>query len=253
MCRLAAGITALALLWASPVQAWDHPREIVHGSARVLEKRETIVGIVSPLGYGLVERVTIFTHPALLLLLTPNIWARISLLDDDSAVAFETGYQQSVLVLEYGETAESDSDTGNTDPAPGYFQAGVVVSQVIGESVQLSAATGYLVRFGGFTTNLDEHNSGLYYRLNGHLLFNEANLILAEVRGNWFRGDSMHYPTGTLIYARQLGRTRLGIGAAFGEFPISTDFTDATDPRSGSSGDTVALPVYPWVDLWWRF
>jgi hypothetical protein len=253
MWRLVAGIAALALLWAGPVHAWDHPREIIHGSARVLEKGETIVGIVSPLAYGLVERVTIFTHPALLLLLTPNMWARVSLLDDNSAVALEAGYQQSVLDLEYGESNDSAADSGNTDPNPGYFQAGAIFSQVLGSSVQVSVATGYLVRFGGFTTNLNEHNSGIYYRLNGHLLFGEVNLILAEVRGHWFRDTSAHFPTGTLIYARQLGRTRLGIGAAFGEFPISTDFSNATDPRSGNSGDTVALPVYPWVDLWWRF
>ena len=247
------GVLALTLIWGGPARAWDHPREIVHGSARVLGKGETIVGIVSPLAYGLVERVTIFTHPALLLLLTPNLWARVNILDDSSAVALEAGYQQSLLVLEYGETTESETETGSTDPMPGYFQAGVVFSQALGRSVQLSAATGYLVRFGGFTTDLNQHNSGVYYRLNGHLLFNEVNLLLAEVRGDWFNGDGSHYPTGTLIYARQLGRTRLGIGAAFGEFPISTDFKNATDPRSGQAGDTVAIPVYPWVDLWWRF
>ncbi len=253
MRRLALGLVACALLWAGPAQAWEHPREIIHGSARVLEKGETIVGIVSPLAYGLVERVSIFTHPALLLLLTPNLWARASLLDESSAIAVEAGYQQSLLVLEYGDSDTSDENSGDSDPMPGYFQAGVVFSQALGSNVQLSAATGYIVRFGGFTTNLDEHNSGIYYRLGGHLLFNEVNLILAEIRGNWLRSDSTHYPTGTLIYARQLGRTRFGIGAAFGDFPIATDFSNATDPRTGNSGETVALPVYPWVDLWWRF
>ena len=253
MRQLAVGIVVISILWSGPVRAWDHPREIIHGSARVLEKGETIVGILSPLAYGLVERITIFTHPALLLLLTPNLWARFSLLDDDSAIALETGYQQSLLVLEYGDTTADDTDSSSANPMPGFFQAGVIFSQILGRHVQLSAATGYLVRFGGFTTDLNEHTSGLYYRLNGHLLFGEVNLIMAEVRGSWFSNASISFPTGTLIYARQLGRTRLGIGAAFGEFPISTNFNNATDPRQGQSGDTVALPVFPWVDLWWRF
>lgn len=250
---LAAGLLVLCLLWASPVRAWEHTREIIHGSARVLETGETIVGIVSPLAYGLVERVTVFTHPALLLLLTPNIWARINLLDESSAIALETGYQQSLLVLEYGESPAADPDSGTTDPLPGYFQVGAIFSQTLGPRVQLSAAFGYLVRFGGFTTDLNEHNSGLYYRLGGHLLFREVNLVLAEVRGNWFNSGITRYPSGTIIFARQLGRTRLGIGAAFGDFPISTDFQDATDPRSGQTGETASLPVYPWIDLWWRF
>lgn len=253
MRRVGVGIMVIVLAWAKPTLAWDHPREVIHGSARVLERGETVVGILSPLAYGLVERITIFTHPALLLLLTPNLWARFSILDDDSAVALETGYQQSLLILEYGDTVDDGTASGSADPMPGFFQAGVVFSQVLGSNVQLSAATGYLVRFGGFTTNLNEHNSGLYYRLNGHLLIGELNLILAEVRGSWFNQETTPYPTGTLIYARQLGRTRLGVGAAFGDFPISADFKSATDPRSGKSGETVDLPVYPWVDLWWRF
>jgi hypothetical protein len=248
MTRVVATLLLLTC-WLPTARAWEDTREIIHGSARVLEKGETIVGIVSPLAYGLVERFTVFTHPALLLLLTPNIWARLSLMDTANAVALETGYQQSLLVLEFDDTSSSDA---NGDPMPGYFQLGAIYSRALSKRVQLTAAAGYVVRFGSFTTDLQEHNSGLYYRLGGQVLFGELNLLLAEVRGSWF-GGSLTWPTASLIFARQLGRTRIGVGAVAGQFPISTDFQNASDPRSSAGGDHVTLPVYPWVDLWWRF
>ncbi len=253
---LPAGLLLLLLLHAAPpARGWERASEIIHGSARVLEKGETIVGIVSPLAYGLVERVTVFTHPALLLLLTPNIWGRLNVLDGDAAVAIETGYQQSLLVLEWAGDGSSD-DTASSqeeDPMPGYFQLGAIYSHSIGPRVQLTAALGYVVRFGEFTTDVGAHSSGLYWRTGGHFLFGEENLVLAEVRGHWYAGEDAALPTGTLLFARQLGRTRIGVGACFGDFPVSNDFDSATDPRKGESGDVTHLPVYPWLDLWWRF
>jgi len=75
-------IALVVVAWLGPgtqARAWDTPAEIVHGTGRVLEKGEMVVGILSPLGYGLHERVTIFTHPILDLLLTPNAWLRVDL------------------------------------------------------------------------------------------------------------------------------------------------------------------------------
>ena len=217
--------------------------QVVHGSARVLEKGETIVGILSPLAYGVHERITVFTHPALILLLTPNIWIRGAVLQGSSGLALEGGYQQSLLVLDSGSgTEETASQT------PGFGQLGAVYSQRFTPSFQLSAALGYLIRFGEQQDIKGSSASGLYYRLGGHLLLGENHLVIAELRGNWLPEGDFELPSGTLVYAHQFGRARLGVGLVAGDFPIRTDFTGTS-----SGGDPFHLYVYPWLDVWWRF
>ncbi len=98
--RLTCVFLVFALLWSAPALGWESAREVIHGSARVLEKGETIIGVVSPLAYGVHERVTLFTHPALWLLLTPNLWFRLSLLRSTVGLALDAGYQQSFLGLQ---------------------------------------------------------------------------------------------------------------------------------------------------------
>ena len=112
---------------------WDSPAKVVQGTARVLDKGEMMVGILTPLGYGIHERVTLFTHLILDLLLTPNIWARMALLPERAVgVTLEGGCQQSFL-----SWADKEQDI-----YPGYVQAGVAYSYTIG-MVQVTAAAGY--------------------------------------------------------------------------------------------------------------
>ncbi|MBM4355898.1 MAG: hypothetical protein FJ109_19270, partial [Deltaproteobacteria bacterium] len=139
-------LAGAVLLGALPASAWESAEEVVHGSARVLEKGETMVGVLSPLGYGVHERVTVFTHPALLLLLTPSLWTRLAILEGTSGLALEAGYQQSWLDL---LTADSTTDAeDDRSDAPGYVQLGVVWSQLLSRNVQLNVAGGYLAEFG---------------------------------------------------------------------------------------------------------
>ena len=232
MIRTLAVALAVLLVSSSPCLAWDSSTEIVHGSARVLEKGETIVGIFSPLGYGVLERLTVFTHPALLLLLTPSLWARVAVLSGPSALSVELGYEQSLLQADGAR--------------PGYLQGGLVFSQALGRSAQLTAAVGYLAEFGRDDVPADW--AGLYYRVGADFIIGRSNLIILNVRGAYMSNDGFRIPTGTLIYAREMGRMRLGIGASLGKFMISKDFSE-----SGSDADDTALYVYPWLDLWWRF
>ena len=158
--RLAALLLFAGLLMASQAHAWDRPTELVHGTARVLEKGEMIIGILTPLGYGLHERVTIFTHPILDLLLTPNVWFRADLWSNDRwAVSLEVGYQQSFLGVA-GEGAEY----------PGYLQGGFAAS-FAARLLQVTLATGYEGRFSGKD---DLSEVFMYYRVGLDLLASEA-------------------------------------------------------------------------------
>ncbi|MFH1529757.1 MAG: hypothetical protein ABIK09_03360 [Pseudomonadota bacterium] len=222
------------LLLASQGRAWDRPTEVVQGTARVLEKGEMTIGILTPLGYGLHERVTIFTHPILDLLLTPNIWLRVDLWSDEQwAVALETGYQQSFLSVAAEDGSSADARY------PGYLQAGFAASFAV-RLLQVTLATGYE---GWFSSDNDLSDVFLYYRVGLDLLASERNLVMVRVIGDvGLNPVGFEIPTVTLIYAREFGRMRLGAGISAGSFPMK-----------GLPARFDVWPVYPWIDLWWRF
>ncbi len=233
-CLIALAVVAW-LLPGTQARAWDTPAEIVHGTGRVLEKGEMVVGILSPLGYGLHERVTIFTHPILDLLLTPNAWLRVDLWSNERwAVALETGYQQSFLSVAAEDLSGVDAEY------PGYLQAGFAASFAV-RMLQLTLATGYEGRFSGKD---DLSQVYLYYRVGLDLLANERNLVMVRLLGDvgLNKGNSFEIPTVTLLYAHEFGRLRLGAGVAAGSIPIK-GLPDKFD----------VWPVYPWIDVWWRF
>lgn len=218
----------------TPARAWDRPTELVHGTARVLEKGEMIIGILTPLGYGLHERVTIFTHPILDLLLTPNVWLRVDLWSNDRwAVALDTGYQQSFLSVAAEDVSGADAEY------PGYLQGGFAAS-FAARLLQVTLGTGYEGRFSGKDNLSDVY---LYYRVGLDLLASERSLVMVRVVGDvGLNPVGFEIPTVTLIYAHEFGRLRLGAGLAAGSFPIK-GLPDKFD----------VWPVYPWLDLWWRF
>ena len=243
--RLTCVFLVFALLWSAPAWGWESAREVIHGSARVLEKGETIIGVVSPLAYGVHERVTLFTHPALWLLLTPNLWFRLSLLRSTVGLALDAGYQQSFLGL---QDTGSDSSQGSY---PGFVQGGLSYSHQILRDIQLNLAVGYFAEFQDKNTGSDRN--GVYYRGGGHFLFTGRYLLMAEIRGQVTSGGDWSTPTGTLVFAWQAGRLRVGAGACVGDFVIATGDMKVDKITGDSVADTVTLPVYPWVDVWWRF
>ena len=194
-----------------------------------------IIGILTPLGYGVHERVTVFTHPILDLLLTPNVWLRFDLWSDEAwAVALDAGYQQSFLsVAAGGET------TPDTVDYPGYLQAGVVGSFAV-QMLQITLATGYEGRISGRD---DLSDVFLFYRVGLDLLADERNLVMMRLVGDiGLNQGSFEIPTVKLLYCREFGRGRLGVGVAAGSFPVK-----------GMPEGFDVWPFYPWLDYWWRF
>jgi len=196
-----------------------------------------VIGILTPLGYGVHERVTVFTHPILDLLLTPNVWLRLDLWSNDAwAVALDAGYQQSFLSV---AAADASGDPGDHADYPGYLQAGVAGSFAV-RMLQVTLATGYEGRFSGRD---DLSDVFLYYRVGLDLLADERNLVMMRLVGDvGLNQGSFEIPTVTLLYCREFGRGRLGVGLAAGSFPVD-----------GMPADFDVWPVYPWFDYWWRF
>jgi len=222
-------VLAAGLLLAAPAAAWDHPSEIVQGTARVLDRGEMIIGVLSPLGYGAHERVTLFTHPILDLLLTPNLWLRVDPWGTETwGTAVEAGYQQSFL-----------SVASRTKEYPGYIQLGGAASFAT-ERIQVTLAAGYEGRFAGRD---DLSRVFLYYRAGLDVLATSRDLVLVRLLGN-LRLDRVvaEIPAVWLLYARDLGRARIGAGLVAGAFPLR-----------GLPDHYDVWPVYPWLDAWWRF
>lgn len=249
-------IVAWLTLGTPPAGAWDRPTELVHGTARVLEKREMIVGILTPLGYGIHERVTIFTHPILDILLTPNAWLRVDAWSNETwSLSAEVGYQQSFLSVTTQGVSDSGPRSLDENPIlaadeqpkteasaeyPGYIQGGFAASFAV-RMLQVTLATGYEGRFSGKD---DLSAVFLYYRVGLDLLANERNLVMVRMVGDigLNRGNGFEIPTVTLLYAHEFGRLRLAAGVAAGSFPLK-----------GMPKKFDVWPVYPLIDVWWRF
>ena len=149
-------------------------------------------------------------------------------------MALEAGYQQSFL------SVAAEDLTGVDAEYPGYLQAGFAASFAV-RMLQLTLATGYEGRFSGKD---DLSQVYLYYRVGLDLLANERNLVMVRLLGDigLNKGNSFEIPTVTLLYAHEFGRLRLGAGVAAGSIPIN-GLPDKFD----------VWPVYPWIDVWWRF
>lgn len=232
-------LLALLLLAPRPACAWESPAQIIHGTSRLLEKGETVIGVLSPMAFGLHERVTVFLHPALYLFLTPNVWFRVGLLQGEPAVSMETGYQQSFLAIQ-------QSDGGEASDYPGMVQLGAVTSLSFSKHWQGTVAAGYLAEL---SQGEQGTRSGVYARIGADFLVTPEHLIMAELRGRYLFQDGFAIPTFTALYARQFGRMRLGAGLVVGQFSFST----ASTGLEAESPSDVTLPVYPWLDAWWRF
>ncbi len=234
-------VRLLVLLWLlvwmpSPARAWESTSELVMGTARCMERGAMMVGILTPLGYGITESVTVFTSPIVALLLTPNLQVRVGAWQTpQTAVAIELGYQQSFLSMQQG-----DHDY------PGFVQGGLAWSRTLRGDLQATLAAGYESPFGSAG---QESENRIYYRAGLDYLINQSDLLMLRLHGAL--GFSPFLPTSqTLmaVYAHEFGRAHIGVGLAVGDFPVSTSRDSA-----GAIDKSTNLPLFPWLDFWWSF
>lgn len=257
---LCAAAALSALLASTPARAgWLSTDRVVMNTAYTLEEGELTIGLLSPLQYGVTEDVTIAIHPILALLLTPNVGARVRVWTEGVTVSVAASYSQTFLrEVAFEKSADGDTGAPYVRPGesesiasgfPGTVQAGVLVSIPAGDVVTLTPYGGYTLDFftqvgGGLTTVPSTHGPTVGFGLNW--LIGDEDLLSVQVQGViWSVPDGApEIPTGTVAWAHAWDELRLGIGVAAGRFPLRVG--------EGVAGEVIEIPVYPYIDLWWR-
>lgn len=214
----------LILLAAAPVRAdYGSIRRIVSGTAYTLEQGELAVGVLGPVQYGLLDELTVSTHPILDLLLTPNVALKGKVYDGPVAISLNGTYIQTFLRSAKGVF-------------PGSISLFPMLTVPIGPSVSLSAQGGYLL-------DVSPVSHGVMFGVNATFLVSPADLIQITFQEQWYGGNrGFQVPTAVVTYGHAWYRLRVTVGVAAGRFPIQT----------GAGARVLNLPVYPVIDVWWQ-
>ncbi|HQC44251.1 MAG: hypothetical protein ACOX51_00415 [Myxococcota bacterium] len=198
-------------------------RRVFSGTAYTLDEGELTVGIFSPLQYGVIDRVTVATHPILDLLLTPNLAVRFKVVDHPKvAFAISANYQQSFISV-------------MKKNVPGSAAVYTTVSVPFIDAVALSFQTGY-------SLDIEPIRHGFMYGANIGWLVGQKDLLWLAVQGRYLFGQGAEIPTTIIAYTHAWYQLRLSVGIAIGNFPTQVGL---------KSSDILKFPVYPIIDVWW--
>lgn len=198
-------------------------RRVVQGTAWTLDEGELAVGLVSPLQYGVLDELTLSTHPVLDLLLTPNLTLKGKVLDRNPvALALNASYLQTFLRSRSGEI-------------PGSLSLWPALSVAAGRTVSLTFQAGYAM-------DLSPIRHGVQAGLGMNLLLGPSDLLQVTVQDRWMGGGTgFEVPTGVITYGHAWDQVRITVGIAAGRFPL----------QIGTGSRVLRLPVWPVVDVWW--
>jgi hypothetical protein len=212
------------LLIAAPTRAdFGTVRRIVNGTAYTLKQGELAVGIFSPVQYGLLDELTLATHPVLDLLLTPNVAIKGKVYDGPVAISLNATYMETFL----------DSAHQNF---PGTISLYTMLTVPLGRAVSLTAQ-------GGYNLDVSPIDHGAMFGVNATFLLSPSDLVQITVVDQWYSGGrGLRIPTAVVSYGHAWYRLRVSVGVAAGRFPL----------QIGDGGARVLnLPIYPVVDVWW--
>ncbi len=234
-----AAALATVLLTAAPAEAvWNHTREIVHGTASTLEQGELLVGVITPISYGINDSLQVQLHPILWALLTPNAGLRFRLLDGD---IFSLSIESEASVTSVDEQNRPD------DPRPlAHIYGGLAGTFSVGGGVLISLRAGYQHDFSEKDGDTTVDDDDFVWSGGVNWLIGPSHLLLATGGAQYSsRRGGLKAPFGSIMYAYGFDSgSRIGVGVAFGSFPI---------PQGKDEGDGITLPVWPIIDWWKRF
>ncbi len=239
-----AALVGLAVLWSAPVRAdWKSVQQVTLGTAQVLEPGALTFGILSPIAYGVSERLTVESHPILDLLLVPNLAARYRFVERRAAIVSAiASYKQSF----YGQSVGSG-------PTQGELNLGGIGTWYLGDHLALSGGPSFAMRMDEWVPPSSRPARAGYYAttlgpgvsLQAHYLAGTRDLIMASVLSRYdvtlSHGD---LPTGTLAWVHEWNTVSLIAGVSVGRFNFQ--------PFLFVQG-AHTLPVMPLLDLWWRY
>ncbi len=221
---------------------WKHPRAIAQGTAQVLERGEIRIGFTSPVSYGILDSLTIETHPIFDLLLMPNVNARLRVVDESWwVVSLYTGYKQGFF---------SDAQPHIAGLQVGEFHLGAMASMFLANRFVLTAGGGIASHIVHGTNPGDEDVAGGVAVLAGaHMLVGERDLVAVNAYLRWGTGGpGMDTPVATVAWDTDLESWEawhFRFGLSVGEFGFRS-MTGASDASPFST------PVMPTFDLWRR-
>ncbi len=228
--RRASGLIALTVLLAAicaPREAKADYIDIKHvfqGTAYTLSQGDFVVGVIGPASFGLVEELTLTTHPILDLILIPNVNLKWKFFDNDKvALAFDIAYIQSFL----------DTSVSNI---PGSLSPYMILTVPIKDVASVTFRAGYVLE-------LSPTSHGLTYGADVSWLVTPSDLLSVSVAGQYHPfGRGADVPTVTVTYGHAWDQIRLTVGIAIGSFMT----------RVGDlPNDVFDIPVYPVIDVWW--
>ena len=234
-------VVVLILCTASSARAeWLRSSELTFGTAHTLPPGSLEVGLLSPLQFGISDRLQLGIHPIMLLVGAINGGFRFRVTPArKTTVSIDVDASLSLLNRENlkGEVLASDcNDCG----FPSRIRALSTVSIELGSRVLLSLG-------GGAAIDLVEVQlARAMMELHGSLIWRIDNSHLLMLHGSGYIGvhgeGTPTTPTFQLMLARASGRANIGIGVAFGDFIIGQSLAQAE-----------RWLLYPVLDIWWRF
>ena len=230
---------------ATPAHAaWVGTQDLIYASAHTLGDGEVEFGLVAPLQYGVSDAVTLGIHPILLLIGVPHVTARWRVTAPrEVTFGLNIGAVWSFLEVEDPDGRTDDGSCTQTKLGfPGTAQLTGTLSWEADRSVLFSFGGGFAMDFLDIEPIrylAEVHLSLSWLVTSDHLLMVQASTYLDFAETDI---GVLRRPTAQIMYAYSFGVITLGVGVAFGEFPLRIDaLTEMT------------WPAYPVVDLWWRF
>lgn len=233
--RIAVLVALVVGLLARPLRAdWKSVQQVTLGTAQVLEPGALTFGVLSPIAYGVSERLTIESHPILDLLLVPNLAARYRVVEWRTALASVTAaYKQSFYGQSVGQPV-----------SPGELNVGVIGTWYASPRLAVSAAPAFSMRMAS-DPKAESPTFGPAASLQVHYLLGDRDLLMASALERVDLTIGQRDPvTGTFAWVHGWNTVHLLVGMSVGRF----DFQPFLFVRGAHTS-----PVMPLLDLWWRY
>jgi len=237
---------------------WSDHADLIYDTAFTLDQGEFEVGVVSPLMYGVNDRVQLSMHPILLLILSPHAGLRWQLTPTGPlGVALNLEGTWSFLEPVDSEGREVlDSDACDGCGFPGSLHAWPTVSWHAAPGLLLSAGAGPRVDF----LNLNHEDTALVTHASVQWIIDPENLLMlhGSMDTRPWTSSAVTDPVAQLTYAHAWGVLHLALGVAVGSFDLVIEpatLSSAVDSPGStvtSAGRVDTWNVFPVIDLFFR-
>lgn len=244
LAAFALGATLAAGAIGSVARAeWRRTTDIELNTAFTLEEGTLSIGILSPLTVGVTESFQASIHPVLLLLGQPSLAFRVRLtpVGDVTASLNLAGAWSFIQRETVGGEPSSAATEGERVGFPGTLQLTETTTFRLGSRFLLSAGGGFATDFLG-----EEPVRGLVeLHLSVHWLAAARHMLMVQLMTYLPVTEAVRWlrPSAQLLYAWAAGSSvQLALGLGLGEWVWEKSDTRRT-----------TLPVFPMVDVWFRF